>query len=43
MLRQTAVDPVDFAFITKKGTNLQVVILEMVHQLQFTLVLFLRI
>ncbi len=26
MLRQTAVDPVDFAFITKKGTNLQVVV-----------------
>lgn len=26
MLRQTANDPVDFAFITKKGTNLQVVV-----------------
>ena len=26
MLRQTAMDPVDFAFITKKGTNLQVVV-----------------
>ncbi|MGF7117304.1 FmdE family protein [Methanobacterium oryzae] len=26
MLRQTAVDPVDFAFIVKKGTNLQVVV-----------------
>lgn len=26
MLRQTAVDPVDFAFIVKKGANLQVVV-----------------